>query len=1067
MRHLLTDAQMGIWVAQQLRPEAGALFNNPAALRLRGSLDVSRLRRAVDRLVARHELLRVGFAEGERGPEQIEDRHWPRLRLEPWPAGVDGLRPELNRRVAQPLSLHGSSPGADFTLLQLAAADHVLLVNLHHIVADGWSKAVLLDELLTLLRDETEGRETELPPAGRFFDHAATQRAYRGTSRYGADLAYWTSLLEPPLPALELPSDWPRQAASLRRGGLLELTLDPQQAAQLKARARELNTSLFSVLLAGFFVLVYRNTEQRDLVVGVPFACRSGGDFERTVGPFVNALPIRLQIDAEASFSHLAGQVKRAVLETFRHQRVPFEEIVRAVAPPGGNGFPIFKVMFQLDNLPMPELALEGLELRPIALDTGLAQMDLSISMQDTGEGLAAQMGFDAELFDPASARRLADQFEVVLAAAAADPEIAVGRMPILSAGEQEALVRWNATTVALPEVPGVYGLIARQLAGLPAAVAVEYGGEATTYGELSSAAAALAGLLREAGVGAGDRVAILAAGPLQVAAQLAVWSRAASSIALDPEAPVLRNQAVLADAEPRVLLGSPALLDLHTGGPWSSVPAPDWSFLRQSGGRVAPEPEGLTAEGDAVIVYTSGTTGRPKGVRLTQRNLLNLAVSFIDCYGVTSADAVLPVTATTAATFLGECFPTLAAGARLVLADSREMLDPSALCDLIASRRVTILSTVPSVAARLDGLARNFGGLRLLICGGEVLEPRQVRALRAVVQVVNSYGLTEGGVCSTYHRLAASDDRSRRRIPVGRPIANTRIYVLSDQGMVQPLGVPGELCLAGDGLVAGYVDERLDTARFISTGELEPRLLKTGDLARWLPHGELEFVGRRDRQLQIRGHRVEPAEIERCLMELPEITQVHVALRPDGRGESLPVAFLSLVKGAALAPDLLRAHLAERLPLHMRPAALVRMDALPVDGDGRIDDRGLPPVPPERFGAGDLMVPPETENERELARIWCDLLGRPEVSVTANFFDVGGHSLLLAPLQVRIRTTFGREIALVEFFRLTNIRNLARHLDGGIPVERDTVTGEAQRRVERRRAALADGRWRGRDCLP
>jgi amino acid adenylation domain-containing protein len=1066
--HPLSDGQKALWFLWQLEPESAA-YNLTAAVRA-GGLGAGTapiLAEAFQTLADRHPALRTSFGVGEDG-EPVQRVHPVGTPVDfraedasAWSEEV--LAAQLDEEAHRPFDLQ-SGPLLRVRLFERSGEAPVLLVALHHIVGDFWSLAILARELGALIVG------TPLPPLElRYSDAVRAQRRMLAGPEGERLLAWWQERLGGELPILDLPTDRPRPPVQTYRGGAVRFVLGAEESARLRDLGRAHQATLFMTLLAGFQALLGRWSGQTDLLVGAPSAGRGRARLAGLVGYFVNPVVLRGDLSGAPAFAGFLDRVRGSVLGAFEHQDYPFPALVEHLQPERDpSRSPIFQVMFALQSA--PSLQADGkdqslaafavgdetakvkvgpLSLRHVALPQRIAQFDLTLSMGEIGDAaearLAGTLDFNLDLFEPGTAARLAGSLQALLAAAAADPGRPLADLPLLSAADQrQILVEWNTVEPGLPTAPPlVPALFAAQAAEVPEAAAVVRGGAPTTYRELAARSAALAAHLRALGVGPEMLVALCAERSLDLMVGIAgVLQAGAAYVPIDPESPADRRSFLLADAGASILL-TQRRLDLSWPEGVQTV------FLDDPAagpGEIAPP--AIHPESGACLIYTSGSTGEPKGVLLTHGNLAALVASFLASYAPGPGDAVLPLTSVASASFVGEVLPALASGAAVVLPDKGEMLDFTQLIGLIESAGVSILSTVPSMVAGLNALKDRLPKLRLLLSGGETLAAGDVDHLLDTAAVVNGYGLTETAVCSTIHRLEPADFTSGLPIPIGRPVMGHRLYILDEHLTPRPAGVPGELYIAGAGLARGYrgnpaaTAERFLPDRFAET--LGGRMYRTGDLARWRPDGVLDYLGRIDQQVKIRGFRIELGEIESVLGLHPAVRECAIVVR-DESGEKRLAAYVVFAEGESAPAGELLAFLKEKLPDVMVPSAYVPLPALPLNANGKLDTAALPAPEPLRPELAAAFVAPRGEVERAVAEIWQEALKIEKVGVDDNFFDLGGHSLLMTRVHARLKEVVAPDLSLIDLFRYPTVRSLTRFLS---PDREETKPQIAERRM-------------------
>ncbi|HEU0302457.1 MAG TPA: amino acid adenylation domain-containing protein, partial [Longimicrobium sp.] len=973
-RPALSLAQQRLWFIEQLGG-IGAAYHLPKRLRLTGMLDRAALGRALDRIVARHEALRTTFAQVDGEPVQRIGAADGGLALaEHDLRGEADADPVLRRLVAEearaPFDLE-RGPLIRGRLVRLAEDDHVLLLTMHHIVSDAWSMGVLVRELSTLYAAFRAGEADPLPPLPvQYADYAAWQRRWIDGAVLEAQAAYWKEALSGAPELLSLPADRPRPAQVDYAGGVVQVALDEELAAGLKALGRRHGTTLFMTLLAGWAAVLGRLSGQDDVVIGTPAANRGRTEIEGLIGFFLNTLALRMDLSGSPAVSGLLGRVKARTLGAQQHQDLPFEQVVELLHPARSLAHhPLFQVMFSWQNSPGGRLELPGLTVGGVgggqAQET--AKFDLSLSLQAAGGRIAGSLTYATALFDRATVERYAGYLVRVLEQMAADDTRAVDRLILLSDGERaRVLEEWNATEAAFPRDRCIHALVEAQAARTPDAVAVVHEDTSLSYGELNARANRLAHHLRGLGVGPDTRVAVCVERGLEMmVGLLGVLKAGGAYVPLDPSHPAGRLRFVLEDSGPAAVLaqGTPGgepdalfggvevpVIDLAAAVPaWANEPAEN------------PSPVGLGPDHPAYVMYTSGSTGRPKGVVVPHRGVVNLLCSLRDTLGVESTDRLLAVTTYAFDISVLELFLPLLCGARTVVLGQARSGDPAELAAAIREHAPTVLQATPAtwrmlVEAGWEGAA----GLRAL-CGGEALPGELAAQVGARVGGLwNVYGPTETTIWSAVQPVAGVDPGCG--VPIGRPVANTRIYVLDRRGEPVPVGVLGEVYIGGAGVARGYLDRPgLTAERFVPDPfgpEAGARLYRTGDVGRWtestdaLTHSRthaLEFVGRADFQVKVRGYRIELGEIEARLAEHPDVREATVLAREDAAGDQRLVAYY--VAAQELDALALRAYLGERLPEYMVPAAYVRLDALPLTPNGKVDRRALPAPEGEAYG--------------------------------------------------------------------------------------------------------------------
>ena len=1078
----LSFAQQRLWFLHQLEP-ASATYNEHAAHRLRGALDRDALVRSLGEIVRRHEVLRTVFVANGGSPRQVISAPGPfslpvvDLRHLP-----EGEREERAGRlvageVRRPFDLAARPPFRGL-LVRTGEAEHVLLLVLHHIATDGWSMGVLGRELAALYGAFSGGVLPSLPePPLQYADFAVWQRRWLQGAVLDTLLSYWRRRLGDGPPVLALPAERTGVAGPTARGAQHRFAWPASLGEALEALGRREGASLFTVLLAGLAVLLHRYTDQVYVVVGTTVANRNLGELRGLMGFFANTLALRTDLSGDPTFREVLGRVRTEVAGAYAHQDLPFDRLVEELRPARERGrtTPLFRVMLVLQNFPEPAFTLAGLETGRLEVEPGTTKFDLSLSMVRTDQGLRGTVEHDADLFDADTVTRLVGHLRTLLEQAAADPERRIGALPILTASERHQLVAgWNDTATGYPADACIHEVFEEQVARAPGAVAVVFGAEQVTYEELNRRANQVAARLRRLGVGRHVLVGICVERSLEmVIGFLAILKAGGAYLPLDPVYPRERLRLMLADASPPVLLTQRRLVGRLPDDAAHVLCLDDaGEFAGESG---EDRPARVTADDLAYVMYTSGSTGEPKGICVRHRavNRLVLDTSYVE---LGPADRVAQASNASfdAATF--EIWGALLNGAQLVGMARDVLLSPP---DFAVQVRDLGISVMFLTTALFNQHARAvpwaFGGLRQLMFGGEAVEPRWVREVLVEgppERLLHVYGVTEDTTFTAWN-LVREVPEGASSLPVGRPIANSRIYVLDRRLQPVPVGVPGEICIGGDGLARGYLGRPgLTGERFVPdpyAGRPGARMYRTGDRARRLRDGGVEYLGRMDQQVKIRGQRIEPGEVEAVLARHRAVRQVAVVPREDPPGTRRLVAYLVAHEGAAPTAGDLRGFLLERLPEYMVPAAFVLLDALPLTPNGKVDRRVLPApgeVAPELERA---YVAPATALEQTVAEVWREALGTGAVGVHDNFFDLGGHSLLLAQVQAGLREALRRDVRIVELFEHPTVASLARHLARSGQESPPGPERRLQERAERQREAAERRRWlaRGRAERP
>ncbi|HEX9942664.1 MAG TPA: non-ribosomal peptide synthase/polyketide synthase [Thermoanaerobaculia bacterium] len=1041
----LSFAQQRIWFLEQLEP-GSAFYSIPAAFRLEGSLAPAVLAASLREIARRHESLRTTFGERDGEPFQAiapaPDLDVPIIDLSglPEPTREGTLHRIATEDARRPFDL-ARGPLARATLLRAAAADHVLLLNLHHIITDGWSTGVLAQELIELYRAVCSERPSRLPELPvQYADFAVWQRSWLQGEVLAAQLGYWRRQLAGVVP-LELPLDRPRPSVESFRGSYILFDLSSELTAALHDLARRRGVTLFMALLAAWQALLGRLTGQEDVPVGTPVANRNRVELERLIGFFANTLVLRADLAGDPVFGELLGRVRETALGAYAHQDLPFEKLVEELQPERSlDRNPLFQVMLVLQNQPRPEADLGGLALRSLALHSGTAKFDLTLFWQESEGRLRGLLEYNTDLFDPATVRRLLGVHETFLREAAAVPDRPLSSLPVLSGAERhQVFVEWNDTAAGWREDILVIQRFEAQARRSPEVMAVEHGSERLTYGELERRANRLACALRRRGAGPDAVVGLCLDRSLDaMIALLAVLKAGGAYAPLDPAYPRERLAFMVEESRMRVLVTREPLLGVLPEGL-----ANRGVQLLLLGGSHDAEIDVESAAGSVVqpenmlyVLYTSGSTGRPKGVALSHGALANMIAWQLRA-SVPGPLRTLQFASLSFDVSFQEIFATWGAGGTLVLISEEERRDPAALLRVLTEGRIERLF-LPFVALQqLAETALERGllptSLREIVTAGE-----QLQATGALAELFrrlpgctlhNHYGPTEAHVVTA---LRLSDDPGLwpRLPPIGRPIANLQVLLLDRRGLPLPLGTPGEVFIGGHGLARGYLHRPdLTSERFVPSpqpGQPGERLYRTGDLARLLPDGTLEFLGRADSQVKIRGFRVEPGEIEAVLAGHPQVRAAAVVARERGGGIRRLVVYVVALPGESPSPADLTRFLRGALPEYMVPSALVLLPEFPLTPSGKVDRQSLPE--PEALGpeAPEGYEPPRTPAEEIVAGVWAEVLGLPRIGARDDFFDLGGHSLLATRVVSRLRATLGIDLPVRRLFEATTVATLA-----------------------------------------
>ncbi|WP_163997845.1 non-ribosomal peptide synthetase, partial [Pyxidicoccus caerfyrddinensis] len=1019
-------SQERMWLQERLEPGSAAL-NIPTAVRLSGALDVDALRGALQELVHRHEALRTTFVEQDgRVLQQLADSRDVSLPVVAVPGGEEEAWRRLHEDAKQPFDLE-SGPLLRAVLYRWAEREQLLLLNLHHIVSDGWTMGVLVRELGVLYPALATGQPASLPPLPlQYADFAVWQRDWLRGETLDTQLGYWRQRLDPSA-VLELPTDRLRAPDASTRGVRHTVMLSPQLLQSLQALARREGRTLFTLLLAAWQVLLSRYSGQDDVVVGAPVAGRNRAELEGLVGLFVNTLALRTDLSGDPSFLELLGRVHETVLGAFAHQDLPFEKVVEALRPERRLGVsPLFQVMFALQNAPLPPMEVPGLRMEAQPVDSGAAQVDLSLLATELPQGLRVAVVYRTDLFDAATVTRLLGHFQTLLEGLAAHPERRLSELPLMDAAElRRVLLEWNGEPVPVPGGACIHDLFEAQARSTPDATALFHGDATLAYGELDARANQLAHHLRMVGVGPDTLVALhLERSVDLIVAMLGVLKAGGAFLPLDPSYPAERLGFMLGDASVPLVITVRSLADVLPSRSERRVLLDEDAAQLARQPRTPPASEVL-ADHLAYVIYTSGSTGRPKGVAVTHRGVPNLAQAQARAMGIQAGTRVLQFASAGFDAAVSEVFVTLLSGGTLYLPSSEERMPGPALAAMLRTRQINVATLPPTALSVME--PEGLENLRTVISAGEACSAELVAKWAPGRRFINAYGPTEATVCASM-AICAPDGQ---KPSIGGPLANVRFYVLDAHLRPVPTGVPGELFIGGVGLARGYLHRpELTAERFIPdafSGVPGERLYRTGDLVRWKPDGMLDSLGRTDFQVKLRGFRIELGEIESALRAHPGVGDAVAVVREDGSAGPRLIAYV-VTSEDALDIRALRESLSLRLPEFMVPSAFVVLKALPLTPNGKVDRKALP-APDASQTLASAYLAPRTPTETLLADLWAQLLGVPRVGANDNFFELGGHSLLATRVIARLRALFGVELSLRELFSAPTLARLAEQV--------------------------------------
>ncbi|MEU0807567.1 amino acid adenylation domain-containing protein [Streptomyces sp. NPDC005970] len=1030
-------AQQRLWLIEQTATDL-PVYNMYFALELRGDLDIAALRGAAQDLVDRHEILRTALAEtGSELVQRIQDR-CPVVFAE-HEAGPDTRDDVMFSIVSTRFEL-SSAPLIRFDLVRTDDSCWTFVVTQHHVISDGWSTGILKKEISELYTARVEGRRPQLPELSvQYADYAVWERGWLEGELAERQRDHWRNALADLPPLLELVPSRRRETIQSYRGSALTFRYDTDLLEQARRLCSETGNTLYAVLISAYSLLLSRMTREDDIAVGSPLANRPYPALEQTPGLFFNSITVRTRVDERQTVRDFLAAVRRTTFEAFANQDLPFDQVVRAVAPERSSSHsPVFQNIFILQTYPGERFALPGVEAAPAPTPFYSAQYDLMFKLREDEDGLQGLIVHNDALLDGDDARRIADSFRRLVESMCATPDAPLAELSLMDPASAALIERWNTRTRRPVPPEPVHELIRHRLAENPETPALTFRGQSLTRGELAREADAVAAGLQAAGLRPGQRIGVMVPRSAElVAVLLGIMSAGMVYVPLDGAAPRARTDAMLESAECSALV---------LGAEYAHR-CPDFAgprlYARDLAHTTANAERPTATEESAYLIFTSGSTGRPKGVEVTHRNLANLFVALDEAVRLPSDPVWLSVTAVTFDIAVVELLWTLARGVRVVLAETSESLRlmtpadgrsaPLTVPELILAEGVTALQATPTMlrgVLALPDAERALRRLELLMVGGEALDSTLARRLKdlGIPCVLNMYGPTETTVWSTCWEVPAVPPD---RILVGKPLANTAAHVVDARLNPVPVGMYGELVLTGAGVARGYAGSRdLTDERFPALPALcdQGRAYRTGDVARWLPSGDLELLGRIDNQVKVNGYRIELEEIERALNSLQGVAESAVVVQREGARAAL-VAHCVPRPGAVLDEAALRTALADLLPDQMLPAAMVSATALPTTSSGKTDRRALPPVP-----LGDTeraVTEPANDVEKRLLEVWREVLGSDAVGPADDFFRSGGTSILVAHLLTKVRTRVHADARIVDLFRYPSVQAYAAHLGG------------------------------------
>ena len=1049
-------AQQRLWFLDRSLP-GNAIYNVPTAIHLTGSLNLAALEQTFNEIVRRHETLRTTFMVEDGQPLQAIAPNLiiPLRELDLQHLGTDDraakVKSIIDAEIQQPFDL-ASEPLLRVTIVILSDTEYILFINMHHIICDDWSLGVLIRELGMLYAAFAQNRPSpllELP--FQYADFAQWQREWLQGEVLNSQLAYWRSQLDG-ITELHLPTDKPRGLSQNYRGATQFLEIPKPLTDGLEQLSQQAGVTLFMTLLAAFQTLIYRYTQQEDITIGSPIANRNRSEIEGIIGFFVNTLVLRSDLSENPTFRELLDRVRDVTVGAYTHQDVPFEKLVAELHPERKlSQHPLFQVVFGLQNAPMSTLELPGVVPSLVNIDFKQTRFDLELHLWkcaedfrsldggnwEYSEGLRGIIVYNTDLFEAAKIERLLNHFKMLLTGIVANPAGRIANLPLLNEVElNRVLVEWNQTQTDYPQAKCVHQIFIERVQQYPDAIALNFANDRITYQELNSRSNQLARHLQKLGVGAEILVGICIPQSIDtIVGLLAILKAGGAYVPLDSSYPQERLNFMLEDARVAVLLTRSNSIDRFEdfANPIVSIDN-DWEIISQE--RANNLHSDANIDSLAYVIYTSGSTGQPKGVAVTHKAINRLVCNpnyiKLEAFARVAQAANISFDA---ATF--EIWGALLNGAELVAIDREVTLSPREFALYIRDRKIDVLFLTTALFQQIArDVPQAFETLKYLLFGGETVDVRWVNKIiehGAPQHLIHVYGPTENTTFSTYYEVDLL--RSIASLPIGRPISNTQAYILDPHLQPLPIGVTGEIYLGGDGLARGYLDRlELTTKHFIPNPfnrDANTRLYKTGDRARYLPDGNIEFLGRNDNLVKIRGFRIELAEIEAVLNQHPAVSKNVVTVAENVPDDKYLVAYIVLDGQQMPTPEIhsFRQFLRSKLPVYMVPTAYIFLESLPLTPNGKVDRSALPKPDLINYHARDY-VAPRSRVEELLTKIWVKVLGKEQIGIHDNFFESGGHSLLATQLMSRIRDNFQIDLPVRNLFEAPTIAQLARYID-------------------------------------
>lgn len=1051
----LSFAQKRMWFMQMFDPDSYS-YNITTSIKIEGNLDVRLLEICFNEVIKRHEILRTYFVDINDEPKQvIEDSLQFKIEEIDLCLSKDQNLEQQIINISQKVFNLSELPLFRIVLLKVSENSYIFVLVMHHIIGDGWSTSILVKEIAHLYNIKREERSDSLPELKyQYADFAEWQHRFKQAGKLDDQLLYWKKKLELCNKVLELPTDRSRPAIQSGKGSLLKFELTKELSNSLKDISKSEGITNSILFLSCFYILLNKYTKQSDVLIGMPIAGRDDSDFEDLIGLFVNTIIMRINSLEQYTFKDHIKEVKSIAVEAYSNQNVPLELIIDKINPLRTTAnTPLFQSMFSYENIADRKVSISGLNVTSLKMDVGFSQVDISLSMKEKNGLFEGSFDYNTDIFDKWRIENMIVHFKNVLDSIVKSPEIKLIDIPLIADNEKLKIIdTWNSNSAPIAQDNLLHELFENQVIKTPDKIALNYKNLNITYKELDVLSNKLAKTLFETGIRSNEIVAIYLEQSIELLISiLSVLKLGAAYLPLDPAYPKNRINTILSDAGVEY-----AITNHSSPGSIEQVTNIDVNlFLDSSKSCTIENIESSKSLQDiACVIYTSGTSGKPKGVLIEHGNIVNLVKSFNESYNSNEDDIILPVTSIASSSFVGEIFPLLCCGGGLVLNNNMELLDIDYLQTLITKKQISILSTVPSILEKINNSSINIPSLRLILCGGEELTINQISELIKTKTIVNGYGITETTICSTYECIEFTGVDENVLINIGKPTINTKIYVLDNDSNILPVGYPGEIYISGMGVTRGYVNnpELTDLSFINSPFNAEERVFKTGDLASWLPNGKLKYHGRVDNQVQIRGYRIELGEIESHLKKHSLINNAAVIKKGDMAGGDQLVAFI--VCDETKTSDFeIRNFLRGSIPDYMIPSYYEYLKEIPYNVNGKVNldlllcSQISSNKKVQSFGTQ------KSETEKMIAVIWERHLKVENISLFDNFFDIGGHSLLVVEIFNDLKNVVEKELTIVDLFNFPTIKGLATFLNNSTEGEIDI--NRINTRAEKRNRAL------------